>query len=394
VLPIRFSGFIAGILNICTTRAYRTWPENLIPRLRLFGEIFVNALMRKQSEEKLQKALSEIQELKERFEADYLYLTEEINLEHDFGGVVGQSKSLRNILVKVKQVAPTNVTVLVLGETGVGKGLIARAIHNASSRNDRPLMQVNCAALAPSLIESELFGHEKGAFTGATTRRLGRFEAAKGTTLFLDEIGDLPQELQPKLLRVLEEGEFERVGGSNTIRTDVRVIAATSKDLEQEVNAGRFRRDLWYRLNIFPIFVPPLRERIEDIPLFVTHFVDICAKRVGKRIDATPVQVVQTLQAYSWPGNIRELKNVIERAVIISPDGNLSVEMPVVPTGSVHGANVFKRAVQQAGRKQILKALEESRWVIEGSKGAALRLGLSPGTFRYHVRKFGIKRPG
>jgi formate hydrogenlyase transcriptional activator len=387
-VPIWFAGSARGVINICTTRNERKWPDHLIPRLRLFGEVFINALMRKQAEEKLQKALSEIKLLKERIEADYLYLKEEINTNRDFKGVVGKSDALKRLLIQAKQAAPTNVTVLILGETGTGKGLIARAIHNASSRKDRPLMQVNCAAFSPSLIESELFGHEKGAFTGATTRHIGRFEAAKGTTLFLDEIGDLPLELQPKLLRVLEEGEFERVGGSSTIRTDVRLIAATSSDLEKEIGAGRFRRDLWYRLSIFPIVVPPLRERLDDIPLFVTYFVENSTKWPGKRFNPVPHDIIKALQAYYWPGNIRELKNVIERALIVSPDGNLRIEIP-----AHQGEPVSQmKTLTENEREHIIKVLEKTNWRIKGPHGAAQYLDIHPETLRTRMRKLGIRR--
>ncbi|MDF1556099.1 MAG: sigma-54-dependent Fis family transcriptional regulator [Deferrisomatales bacterium] len=251
-IPISVGGTAVGALMLSTVHEYRRWPDELIPRLRLFGEVFANAVMRKENEESLRKALSEVEQLKERLEADYAYLNEEIQLEHEFGDIVGKSEVLRQILRKVEQVAPTNATVLIQGETGTGKGLVARAIHKASRRKDRPLMQINCATLSAGLIESELFGHEKGAFTGAAARRAGRFELADGTTLFLDEIGELPLDLQAKLLRVLQDGEFERVGGSSTIRTDVRVVAATNRDLEKEVEAGRFRSDLWYRLSVFP----------------------------------------------------------------------------------------------------------------------------------------------
>ena len=255
------------------------------PRLRLCGEIFGNALARKQSEEALSKAFSEIKELKNRFESDYLYLREEMAIEQGLDDVVGRSEVMRQILSKARQVASTNATVLLLGETGTGKGVIARTIHHLSGRADRPLIQVNCAALSPHLIESEIFGHEKGAFTGATTRRPGRFELARGTTLFLDEIGDLPLDVQAKLLRVLQDGEFERVGGSETLKTDARVIAATNKELEKETEAGRFRKDLWYRLSVFPIRIPPLRERPDDIPLLVGWLVNKHGKALGKKFE-------------------------------------------------------------------------------------------------------------
>jgi transcriptional regulator with GAF, ATPase, and Fis domain len=250
-------------------------------------------------------------------------------------------------------------------------------------------MQVNCAALTPTLIESELFGHEKGAFTGATARRVGRFELATGTTLFLDEVGDLPSELQPKLLRVLQDGEFERVGGSSTIKTDVRVIAATNRNLEKEVEEGKFRRDLWYRLNIFPIFVPPLRERLDDIPLFVQWFVRKYAKWSGKEFDMISQKTMRTLQNYPWPGNVRELENLIERAVITSPNGTLRVEMPLAK----HAAPDKSKTLADFEREHIIKALEDTEWKIEGPRGAARRLALNPSTLRFRMQKLAIRRP-
>jgi len=388
-IPVSVAGSTVAALVITTIRAHRSWPEELISRLRLFGEVFANALMRKRNEEEIQHALSEIRQLKERIEADYIYLREEINLPFDFRDIVGKSDALRRILVKAKQVAPTNATVLLLGETGTGKGLIARAIHEASKRKDRPFMQVNCAALNPGLIESELFGHEKGAFTGAAARRTGRFEGAHGTTLFLDEIGDLPPELQPKLLRVLQDGEFERVGGSTTIKTDVRVIAATNRDLEREVEEGRFRRDLWYRLSIFPISIPPLRERLDDIPLFVSAFVKKYGQWMGKEFNMVPLRTIKALHEYSWPGNIRELENLVERAVITSPDGNLQIEVPTGPDASTDTG----KTLEEIERGHILKVFEETGWIVEGPNGAALRLGLKPSTLRFRAKKLGIRRP-
>jgi formate hydrogenlyase transcriptional activator len=387
-VPISVSGAVVGALMVATVHSNRSWPEELVPRLRLVGEVFVNSVMRKRWEDSLKDALAEIKQLKAEIEADYLYLKEEIDLGHDFREIVGKSEVLKKILVKVKQVAPTNATVLILGETGTGKGLIARALHNSSMRKDRPLMQVNCAALTPNLIESELFGHEKGAFTGANIRRLGRFELARGTTLFLDEIGDLPLELQPKLLRVLQEGEFERVGGSTTIKTDVRIVAATNRDLAKEVEAGRFRRDLWYRLSTFPIFVPPLRQRLEDIPLFVSYFAKKYGPWMGKKFEVISQKAIRTLQGYSWPGNIRELENVVEQAVITSPSGSLRFELPECRdeiSSDSHTMYEFERTF-------IVQALEDTHWKIEGTHGAAARLGLKPSTLRSRMKKHGITR--
>ena len=388
-VPITVGGSLVGAIAVSTIYSHRTWPDELVAKLRLFGEVFVNALVRKRSEESLLKALSEVRKLKEQIEADYSYLKEEINLEHDFREIVGNSDALKQILVKVKQVAPTNVNVLLLGETGTGKGLIARAIHNASKCKDRPLVQVNCATLTPTLIESELFGYERGAFTGAHARKIGRFELANGTTLFLDEIGELPLDLQAKLLRVLQDGEFERVGGTATIRTNVRVIAATNRDLRKEVDTGRFRQDLWYRLNVFPIHVPPLRERLDDIPLFVKFFVDKYGKWMGKQFDTISQKTIKALQRYAWPGNIRELENLIERAVITSAEGNLQVELPM----RHDGRGVDEKTFREFERDYLLKILKAASWVINGPRGAATRLGFKPSTLRSRMQKLGIERP-
>ena len=284
---------------------------------------------RQKTEIELKEALQHIEQFKDRLQADYSYLQEEIKLEYAFDQIIGQSNELKYVLFKVQQVAPTDATVLILGETGTGKELIARAIHNASPYRDRPLIKVDCAVLSPNLIESELFGHEKGAFTGAVARKVGRFELAHGSTIFLDEIGELPLDLQAKLLRVLQSGEFERLGSSRTLKAEVRVIAATNRKMEDEVRQGRFREDLWYRLNVFPITVPPLRQRQEDIPLLVQTFVARFAKKVGKKITKIPASTMENLCQYRWPGNIRELENVIERAVINTAGSILTLVAPL-----------------------------------------------------------------
>ncbi|MGD9364378.1 MAG: sigma 54-interacting transcriptional regulator [Desulfobacteraceae bacterium] len=388
-IPIFVGGVIVGALVVATTRKERVWPEELIPRLRLFGEIFANAIKRKDSEESLQKAFLEIKDLKRQVEADYVYLRDELTLEHNFEEIIGQSDVLKAVLVKVQQVAPTDSAVLISGETGTGKELIARAIHHASRRSERPLIKVNCATLTPNLIESELFGHEKGAFTGADGRRVGRFELAHGATLFLDEIGELPLELQPKLLRVLQEGEFERLGGHQTIRVDVRIIAATNRNLEKEVERGRFRSDLWYRLNAFPISIPPLRERLEDIPLFVHHFVNKYSTKMGKRFNKIPKKAVERLGRYAWPGNIRELDNIIARAVITSEEGKLQIQIPE----SSRPGTQSQRTFREMEKTFILQVLEKSGWKIEGRTGAANRLDIKPSTLRYRMKKLQIFRP-
>jgi transcriptional regulator with GAF, ATPase, and Fis domain len=344
---------------------------------------------RKRAEKGLQRALKEIEQLRDRLQRENIYLRDEIKLEHNFEEIIGQSDALKYVLFKVEQVAPTDATALILGETGTGKELVARAIHNASSRRDRPLVKVNCATLPSNLIESELFGHEKGAFTGAQAKQIGRFELADGGTLFLDEIGDLPLDLQVKLLRVLQDGEFERLGSSRTIKSDVRVIAATNRNLKEEVNKGRFREDLWYRLNVFPITVPPLRQRKEDIPLLVGSFVSKYSIKMGKEITTIAPEETEALQNYSWPGNVRELENVIERAVIVTQGPTLSVEIPKTSESTAYG----KQTLEEIEREHIIRVLETSAWKIEGKGGAAQILGLNPGTLRSRMKKLGIKRP-
>jgi formate hydrogenlyase transcriptional activator len=318
--------------------------------------------------------------------------------EDKLDGIIGRSASLRTALAQVKIVAPTDSTVLVLGETGTGKELVARALHNQSARRDRPFVRINCAAIPSGLLESELFGHERGAFTGAIVRKIGRFEAANGGTLFLDEIGDIPPELQPKLLRVLQEQEFERLGSTQTIRVNVRVVAATSRDLPQMVAQREFRGDLYYRLNVFPIRLPALRERAEDIPLLVRHFVEVYAARMQKRINCVSARAMDRLVEHYWTGNVRELQNFIERAVILSPAKILRV-----PLSELEEANPLSQSADQgaasnvvtlkdAEREHILQALAETNWVIGGIKGAAARLGLKRTTLISKMQKLGISR--
>ncbi len=346
---------------------------------------------RKQSEIDLKKAFSEIRQLKDKLEAERAYLQEEIKLEYNYENIIGQSDEINYVLYKVEQIAASDTIVLVLGETGTGKELIARAIHGLSSRKDRALVKINCATLPATLIESELFGHEKGAFTGAHARQLGRFEVADGATLFLDEIGELPLELQPKLLRVIQDGEFERLGGSQTIKVDVQVIAATNRHLEEEVRKGRFREDLWYRLNVFPITVPPLRERSDDIFLLVDAFVDKISKRLGKSIENIPAIVMNTLKAYHWPGNIRELENVLERAVINSSGPKLHlVDELKAPRSELSKPN---RTLEDIEREYIVQVLEETQWKVSGKNSAAEILGLDRSTLRARMKKLGIQKP-
>ena len=343
---------------------------------------------RQELEVDLQKANQELHELKSQLEAENIYLQQELQLDEQSGEIVGQSDAIKYVLFKITQVAPTDTTVLIMGETGTGKELVARALHGASSRKDRPLVKVNCSALSPSLIESELFGHEKGAFTGAVGRKPGRFELANGGTLFLDEIGELPPELQVKLLRVIQEGEFERLGGTKTIKVDVRIIAATNRNLKMEVDRGTFREDLWYRLNVYPITTPPLRQRKEDIPLLVQHFVNTYARKFGKSISSVSPRTMDELQAHTWPGNIRELANVIERAVVHSQGNVLQIVDHFKPVSETAPTETL----EEVEREYILRTLENTGWRIEGPHGAAKILGLNPSTLRTRMIKLGIQR--
>jgi PAS domain S-box-containing protein len=348
-----------------------------------------NELERQAAE--LRTALSEIKTLKDQLEAENIYFRQEIKLKHRLDHILGQSDGLKYVLYRVEQVAPQNTTVLILGETGTGKELIAAAIHNLSPRQNRPLITVNCATLPANLIESELFGREKGAFTGAETRQVGRFEIAHGSTLCLDEIGELPLELQAKLLRVIQSGEFERLGSSQTIKVDVRIVATTNRNLEEEVQKGRFRQDLYYRLNVFPITVPPLRQRKEDMPILVQAFTERYAKKLGKPITSIHKETMKTLQDYPWPGNIREMESIIERAVILCPGPVLQLadklELSFPPLSSA------VRTLEETERNQIIKILSETHWRIEGKDGAAAILGLHSSTLRARMHKLGIVRP-
>ena len=348
---------------------------------------------RKKAETSLQTTYAEIKQLKDRLQAENVYLREEIAQQLNFGEIIGQSNALSRVFTQVEQVAPMNATVLLLGETGTGKGMVARAIHSSSSRKDRPLITVNCTTLPATLIESELFGRERGAFTGSDARQIGRFELADKGTIFLDEIGELPLEMQCKLLRVIQDGEFERLGSPRTIKTDVRIIAATNRNLDEEVKNGRFREDLFYRLNVFPITMPPLRQRKEDIPLLVNHFVAKFNKKIGKKIETVSRETLNSLQEYQWPGNVRELESIIERAVIISQGVALQVldrletlRKPDEPTGE----NV--KALVELEHDHILQGLQQTGWRIEGKNGAAVLLGLNASTLRARMRKYGIVR--
>jgi PAS domain S-box-containing protein len=372
---------------------YDVGAPNISPAGELMGYIgtCVDITDHKQSEETLALLLEQVNQLKNQLQADNIYLQEEIKLEHNFNEIIGTSDAINRVLFSIEKVAPTDTTVLITGETGTGKELVARAIHSASARSQRALVKVNCAALPATLIEAELFGHEKGAFTGADVRKQGRFELADGATIFLDEIGELPLQLQVKLLRVLQEGEFERLGSSKTMKTDVRIIAATNRRLESEVKKGAFRNDLWYRLNVFPVLVPPLRERKQDIPLLVSHFVKRFSKGAGKLIQAVSPAAMRALEDYSWPGNVRELANVIERAVISSGGSTLVLAEPLVSSKSIDHA-VDLKPLEEIERDHIVRALTETDGKIEGPGGAAALLGLNPSTLRGRMSKLRIRR--
>lgn len=342
-------------------------------------------------------AYREIAELKDKLSEEKLYLQDEIRTEYNFEEIIGESQALKRILKQVETVAPTDSTVLLLGETGTGKELFARAIHNLSSRRERTLVKVNCAAIPTGLLESELFGHERGAFTGAIAQRIGRFELANHGTIFLDEVGDIPLELQPKLLRVLQEQEFERLGSTRTTRVDIRLVTATNSNLAERVDEKQFRSDLFYRLNVFPILIPPLRERREDITLLVRHFVQKYGRRMKRRIDAIPTSAMRALSEYHWPGNIRELENFIERAVILSNGSELQPPLAELakrkePSSMLVGSASYSTTLEEAEREHILRALKAARWVLGGTSGAAARLGMKRTTLQYRMKKLGIRR--
>jgi formate hydrogenlyase transcriptional activator len=383
--------------------------------LKIFAARAGAEFQRIKAEEGLRQALAEVEHLKNRLHAENIYLQEEIQGQHNFGEIVGTSRALLSVLSELERVAPTDSTVLISGETGTGKELIARAIHDRSKRKNHPLVKVNCGAISAGLVESELFGHVKGAFTGAIDRRTGRFELADGGTLFLDEVSELPLETQVKLLRVLQEGEFEPVGSSRTVRVNVRIIAATNRNLDEAARAGRFRSDLFYRLNVFPLHVPPLRERNSDIAQLAMFFLSRFAKKFGKRMDGVSQETMELLIRYPWPGNIRELQNVIERGVVLAQAPVLTLDPQVFQdqSGSLRNATMpntygvssqvkptaikpssaSPTTLEDVERQHILVVLEQSRWVIEGPQGAAVLLNLHPNTLRSRMKKLGIHRP-
>jgi formate hydrogenlyase transcriptional activator len=397
-VPLKGSSGMIGVLSLGTRRRDAFCTDDLAFLTQIARQVAIaieNA-----------RVFGEVSDLKNKLTQEKLYLEDEIRSELKFEEIVGRSEALRRVLEQIETVAPTDSTVLIYGETGSGKELIARAVHNLSSRKSNAFVKLNCAAIPTGLLESELFGHERGAFTGAISQRVGRFELANRGTMFLDEIGEVPLELQPKLLRVLQEREFERLGSTRTLRTDARLIAATNRDLEALVAEQKFRSDLYYRLNVFPVRVPALRERPEDIPLLVRHFVQQFSRQLGKVIDAIPSDTMGALARYPWPGNIRELQNVIERAVILSSGPVLSVRSDdlrplnqiTAPLASANGhvvaappAQNMRAALEDAERQQILAALEKTNWVVAGPDGAAARLGLKRSTLQSRMLKLGIR---
>jgi formate hydrogenlyase transcriptional activator len=382
VMPIEVAHKRLHLVLISTLREARDWPREYVPRLRLLGEMLVNTVERA-------RALEDVRRLSERLEQENVYLRREAQVRLGPEGIIGRGAAIRSTLALAEQVASTNSTVLLLGETGSGKERFASYIHDCSRRRERPMVRVNCSAIPATLIESELFGREKGAFTGALSKQIGRFELAHGSTLFLDEIGELPVEMQVKLLRVLEGQTIERLGNPRPIAVDVRIIAATHRKLATAIREGRFREDLYYRLNVFPITVPPLRERREDIPLLVQAFVDQLSGTMGKRIEEVDPKTMEDLVAHPWPGNVRELRNLVERAMIMANGPTLRIHPPLAE--DIDGVGTGLTEVTQS---HILQVLHDTSWRIRGPHGAAARLGLKPTTLESRIKKLGLSRPG
>ena len=389
-IPLVVGGHTVGSLGFTMMRHECEWPPELVDRLQLVARVFASALDRKRADEKLRQALAEVERLRDRLRDENTYLRDEVSTLSGSSLVVGRSPAIRSALADVQQVASTPATVLLTGETGTGKELFATQIHALSPRRERVMVRVNCAAIPAALIENELFGREKGAYTGAIARQAGRFEVADKSTLFLDEIGDLPIDVQVKLLRVLQEREIERLGSSKPIKVDVRIVAATNRDLEQAVANGTFREDLYYRLNVFPIRVPPLRDRAEDLALLVWSFVDEFSKAFGKEVTSIPKDSMLALQQYAWPGNVRELRNVIERAVIVATGPQLIISLPRPSSSpSVSHQSV---ALTDMEREHITAILERAKWRVRGAGGAAELLKMKPSTLESRMTKLGISR--
>jgi formate hydrogenlyase transcriptional activator len=386
--PVKVGGKVIGAMAFGTVHREREWPDPIVSRLRLFVDMISSAIARTRAEVATQKALDEVRRLRDQLQRENVYLQSEVKAVSGHRGIIGESPALRNVLKQVEQVAGTNSSVLLIGETGTGKELIASAIHELSPRGTRPMVRLNCAAIPQTLIESELFGREKGAYTGALSRQVGRFEVAHDSTLFLDEVGELPLEVQIKLLRVLQEKQVERLGSPKAISINVRIIAATNRDLEKAVREKKFRDDLYYRLNVFPIRMPPLRERSEDIPLLLHSFVNEFARSFGKRIESIDKESIDSLQRYPWPGNIREVRNVVERAMILANGPRLYIHPPsVLPNDAAPSMFLL-----DAERDHLLSVLEMTGWRVRGKGGAAEILGLKPTTLESMIVRLRITR--
>ncbi len=395
IVPIFSSGGFAHGVVVDTAWKPRTWPALLEPRLRLLGEVMVGAQMRNRHAVLLARAVEELTALKDRLESENLYLRDAIAPQGPAEGIVAISRAMTGVVELVHRVAPKDSAALLLGETGTGKELLARAIHRLSARRDRLLVAVNCAALPASLVESELFGREKGAYTGALSRQAGRFELADRSTLFLDEIGELPLDLQAKLLRVLDTGEFERLGSPRTIKVDVRIVAATNRDLPAAVAAGTFRKDLYYRLSVFPIRIPPLRERPEDIPALVWAIATELGEKMGRRVETIPKRVIEALQRHAWPGNVRELRNLVERGLILGSGPTLDIALELDSGTDAAPAEPGDLTLEEAERRHIGRTLQLTGGRIRGKGGAAERLGVHEATLRSRMKALGIVRhPG
>ncbi len=393
-IPMVVGGQTVGGMTCGRLQEQKEWTDQEVEDLKVFAELFANYVLRLKSRRALDDAMDQLKRAKERLEAENVYLREEIELTHGFDEIIGRSHAVLRSLQLVEQVAPTRTPVMIVGETGTGKELIARAIHELSDRHTRPLVKVNCAALPANLIESELFGYEKGAFTGADRAKRGRFDLADESTLFLDEIAEIPIELQAKLLRVLQEGEFDRLGGSRTIKVNVRLVVATNRDLAEAVRDGEFRSDLYYRINTFPIHMPPLRDRGDDIELLAQHFVALHAPRLGRDVSQISAEMMDQLRRYEWPGNVRELEGIVQRALISSDGPVLNLAAPLVPASSEDAdGSTTSSELRLIEREHIVAVLEDAKWKISGNSGAAAKLGIPPSTLRSKMKKLSITRP-